>query len=627
MKKILVFFAIVSLFAGARLQAAPVSPERALRIAQQLLGGASTKAADGLRIVWDGEAAATKAAEPAFYVVARDGGGFVIIAGDDRAFPVLAISERNEFPVEGMPANVRWWMERMKADVRATKVASPEAQDLWMRLEGETKATTAAVTGEVTGKVEKLTPEWNQGNSDKTKFGQEVFNAKCPLDLDGETRSVTGCVATAMSELLTYQSGQAGVTMPSSATGTVGGYSVGSGFVRPDEYNLGVTYDWTNLRTLTNTTAIQTVVDASKESNPAATALLNNLAQLMLDMGAMMQASYSKDGTGAVTSNIPAKLVTHMDFNKGAYYDEAANYSARQWVNKLKSEIDRRPLIYNGRDPEHGGHAFIFDGYGTYEGATVFHVNFGWGGGANGYYYHTNLDTGGNGNYVQNCGAIFDLYPDPDSTYPVKLAWGSYSSYQGLQAESAIAAGEDFTIKFCIDNRGNSAYSGSVKFVLEDKAGTQKSVLAQIDGISIGAGPSTYTYYYGVGPFNIPTLVFGDRIVAYYTTVNASTWEAVPTLLNGSVVPEIPVLPRAFIATAASYSNGDWFELKLKNQDYLYAGTRWTFTPPAGAPVTVPQSDIEFQLNQAGTWKISAEVKATVDGATIETIVAYVTVN
>ena len=65
MKKILVFFAIVSLFAGARLQAAPVSPERALRIAQQLLGGgASTKAADGLRIVWDGEAAATKAAEP-----------------------------------------------------------------------------------------------------------------------------------------------------------------------------------------------------------------------------------------------------------------------------------------------------------------------------------------------------------------------------------------------------------------------------------------------------------------------------------------------------------------------------------------------------------------------------------
>ena len=68
-------------------------------------------------------------------------------------------------------------------------------------------------------------------------------------------------------------------------------------------------------------------------------------------------------------------------------------------------------------------------------------------------------------------------------------------------------------------------------------------------------------------------------------------------------------------------------ELKLKNQDYLYAGTRWTFTQPAGAPVTVPQSDIEFQLNQAGTWKISAEVKATVDGATIETIVAYVTVN
>ena len=614
MKKILIFLAIAVLSAGVRMQAAPVSPERALRVAQQLLP--ATRAAGDLRIVWDGETAATKAAEPAFYVVAGDR-GFVIVAGDDNVPPVLALSRDDRFEVEGMPANVRWWMEEMKAYVRAARNPEPQAREQWLALEG-TKAT-AAVDG-VTDTFERLTPKWNQGNSDVTLFGRSVFNSLCPLD--GTERSVTGCVATAMAEVLTYQSGQPGVSMPASATGTVGGYSVKSGYFRPDAYALGVTYDWTNLRTLTDRAAIKDVVDANSVDGNA---LLENLAQLMLDMGAMVEAIYSSEGTGANTGDIPAALALHMGFNKAASYEAASDYSARQWSDRLKAEIDQRPLIYNGRDPEKGGHAFVFDGYGMLGTERVFHVNFGWGGSCNGYYRLTNLDTGGGGNYVNQCGAIFGLYPAPDSTYPVRLAWGSYNGYDGFQADHRFAAGENFNLSFCIENRGNAAYSGSVKFVLEDKNGTQKSVLAQLDDISITAG--SMTYYYGIGPFNIAAPVFGDRIVCYATTTDASTWEAVPTALHGSVVPEVPVMPRAFIATAASYNRGDWFTLRLMNQDYLYAGTQWTFTAPSGASETVPQSDIEYQLGESGTWKVSAEVKSTVGGDTVETIVAFITVN
>ena len=87
-------FLLVLLIFGGSLSAAPVSSSRALDIAIKIFAAQpATKAVGGsLRIVWDGEDVATKAAvQPAFYVVARDGGGFVIVAGDDNVRPILAM--------------------------------------------------------------------------------------------------------------------------------------------------------------------------------------------------------------------------------------------------------------------------------------------------------------------------------------------------------------------------------------------------------------------------------------------------------------------------------------------------------------------------------------------------------
>ena len=78
MKRILSI--LLFILCSMSLQAAPVSPGRALDVAKKIFAAQpATKAGGGaLRIVWDGEDVATKAAvQPAFYVVARDGGGFV----------------------------------------------------------------------------------------------------------------------------------------------------------------------------------------------------------------------------------------------------------------------------------------------------------------------------------------------------------------------------------------------------------------------------------------------------------------------------------------------------------------------------------------------------------------------
>lgn len=628
MKRFFTILSAIILLSGLQAQAAPVTSDRALEIAKLIFGAQpATKAAYGaIKVVWDGEPVATKAAvQPAFYVIAREGGGFVIIAGDDNVRPVLAISENGRFSTEGMPDNVKWWMERMKKYVRSASSQSAEVRDLWNKYTA-TKAA-ATISGEVTGKVEHLTPEWDQGNNDNYSwtFGRNVFNAKCPLQ-NGQL-TITGCVATALAEVLTTISGLPGVTMPASASGTVGGYETSGGFVAPAAYELGTVYNWAGLRSLTNFQAIR--------DNLSNTALLDNLGQLMADCGALVQAWYSTGATSAATSNAPYAFAEHFSFNKGAYYASEGSYTQRKWIEMLKEQLDSRPIVYDGQDVGgQGGHAFVFDGYGQYEGTDVFHVNFGWGGGCNGYYYHTNLDSGDNGNYSASCGALFDFYPDVEgtSTYRKEISLVSFlyngELHCGLVRDRPIRQGEQFLLSFgAVSNRGSMAYTGTLKLVLEDKYGTLKQnlLLLDVDGMSVGG---LYWWNYWATINCAPA--FGDRIKMYYSTNDSgeAVYEPVTFSADGSVIGELPLMPAAVIDIGnGGYQVGDYFQFHLLNCDYIYPGTIWKITTPSGTVVTRPQSQVEFQLTEPGPYKIVAETRSAEGSAIIETLVAKIRVS
>ena len=630
MKKILVILSLLAFFGGLSLQAAPVSRDRALDIAKKVFAAQpATKAVGDVKLIWDGEDVATKAAvNPAFYVFTRDGGGFVIIAGDDNVTPVLALSDHNEFKVEGMPENVKWWMDYMKAYVR-TSVQTPEVMQQWASFIG-TKS--GPITGTVTDKVEKITPEWDQGNNDDIYFNQNVFNAKCPMI--GSDYCVTGCVAAALGEVITYQSGQTGVSMPSKGTGTVGGYTLSSayvaaGYVAPAAYALGTVYDWPNLRTL------MTINDVLNAKNAGKNELLDNLAQLLADLGAMVEASYNIDDTGAVTSNAIPGLGEHLGFNKAAYSADAADYTPSRWIAKLKAELDQRPLVFSGRTSGNAGHAFVLDGYGKYDGNDVFHVNFGWGGMNNGYYLITNLDAGSGHNYSYNTSAIFDFYPKEGSDYTYALQYHTYSTLTGLSFIDAFSTSNWFRISLSLCNSGNTAYDGLFQAKLVDRTGTPKAdfeirkdaVLGWTDEFSMGTGSIGYTQLYLRLSSN-PGIAFGDRIVIYCSTTSSKTdFQPIQRCTDGTVINELSLVPTAFIRTAASYNKNDWFVFELINNDYLYAGTVWTITDPDGTQVVKQQSDKEFQFTKKGQYKIEAATATTVSGAVIEKIVTYITVN
>ena len=636
MKRSLLILLAALLSSGLLLQAEPVSENRAREVATKVLAAQpATKAYSGaVKLIWDGENAATKAAgNPAFYVFGSDRGGFVIIAGDDNVEPVLAISETNQFKVEGMPENMKWWMEMMKDYVRSASTPTPEARKQWARF-ADTKVDPVGDNDvRLTGKVGHKTPEWNQGKSDNDLFGQQVFNAKCPLD-DASNRYYTGCVATALGELLTAMSGLYPTKIvPYPTAPNAPGYKVPEGKKAAAEegsyYSFSSTpYLWEQLRTLTDTDAINAAIAAGK------TALLEDLARLLADLGAMIQAKYAASGTGADSEFAATMMARYMGFHKGARFEYAEDYSIRQWKEMLKAELSRHPVFFSGRK-ESSGHAFVLDGYAWFDGTEeMFYVNFGWSGQGNGYYLVNQF-----GNYTQACSAPFEFYPDPSSSYPkiIKMIFGdSTNPRDGLSYTSgAPSANGDAVLlnNFYIENRGQETYSGPVRLVAVDKTGVVKQELKEFhfnEGLQPGEHVGLYVSDTDDLRINYD-FAFGDKIILQYLP-DGTNWEKVSSLWSSSyLVDELPLMPAAFIMTESAYHVGDYFQFKLINNDIKYRATQWYFTGPDGVKSSPqPQKQFEYQLTSPGRYKVEAAIipLLPVEGGTVvETITTYITVS
>jgi Peptidase C10 family. len=623
MKKILVVISLLAFFGSISVQAAPVSRERALDIAKKVLAAQpATKAIGDVKLIWDGEDVATKGAQPAIYVFGRERGGFVIVAGDDNVSPVLAISDHNEFNVEGMPENVKWWMERMKAYVRAATTQAPEVREQWLKYTG-TKSGPFPDDEVTVIKDDYLTPEWGQGvvyHKDQSDQRQ-IFNSKCPKDGEGRY-TITGCVATSIGEVMTTLSGIYPTLMPTHGEGTIESYSVSTGFISAvTPYTLGTVYDWANLRTLTNK---QAIISALVDGNGA---YIDNMDQLLADLGAVMRAYYSYNNTSAYTMRIPEYIATYFPgFNKAAYYAYASDYTAHQWREKLKGQLARRPIIYNGRTEDNQyGHAFVFDGYGTVSGNDVFHVNFGWNGNCNGYYYETNLDADGTPeyNYSWKCGAVFDFYPEPSSSFTKLETYADGTKpdvFPGVRAELDSESGK-YYIYYSIINKGSKNYSGQIKFAVKKKSdGSINDIAGSVQDFTVSSSQGSGA---SIGLYQITGISFGDQVICLYK--DGTEWKQLPGPAV-STINEWPLIPSAFIKKKAAYHQYDWFDFELMNNDYIYKGTTWTITEPDGTQVVKPQSDCEFQLTKTGQYKIQAATAMKVGGDVIEKIVTYINV-
>ncbi len=195
------------------------------------------------------------------------------------------------------------------------------------------------------------------------------YNDRCPVI--NNARAITGCVATAMSELMAFWQ------YPSVGTGTAT-YTGSNG---AQTFNFADhPFDWDNILP-TYTAGHYTSAQAGA------------IAELMLAAGASVNMNYNSNGSGANSERVLPALRDVFGYSPSMEFlhDASDDIIATVWVACLKKEFNEgRPVYYSGAT-QTSGHAFVIDGYKTSNGNVLFHVNWGWNGSYNGWYLITSL--------------------------------------------------------------------------------------------------------------------------------------------------------------------------------------------------------------------------------------------
>ena len=339
MKRTLLLLLCVAV--GFTVNAKEITRQQALQKAQQFMKGKQFTA------VTNRSQGQNQTQEPQGYYVfnAEHNGGFVIVAGDDRMPAVLGYSLEGRYVADSIPCNMRAWLDMYAAQV-AYLQSHPEA-------EAEPADT---VQGEAVSPMLDCT--WGQG---------EPYNSQCPKYHSQYT--VTGCVATAIAQILYYH------RWPKQTSDVIPGYKTSTYKISvPDTPVTRI--DWENM------------LPDYRNSDYTATQA-NAVATLMKLCGVAMMMDYGPNSSSSSLSM--DKLCQYFDYDEQceSFDRYGSGMSQTEWNQMVYDELALgRPVYYSGTTSSYSGHAFVIDGY---EGNNYFHVNWGWGGSGNGAYLLSNL--------------------------------------------------------------------------------------------------------------------------------------------------------------------------------------------------------------------------------------------
>ena len=385
------FLLSLSILSAGVCLAAPLTPEEALsRLYDESPSGQKTR---GALTVSPSLVLSTKIGEPALYVFNnQDAKGFMVVSADDAITPLLGYSDEGEATDDISPA-MRDWLEQYAQQIEYARNNSLVAQ---MPEKGVTLPNWSPIQPLVK-------TQWNQ---------TKPYNTYCPKS--GNNLTPTGCVATAMSQVMKYwnypEKGQGSITYTSSSLGINLSMNFGN-----------TTFEWNQM--LDSYTGNYT------------TAQGNAVAKLMQAAGYAVKMNYAPSASGAVSGVIPNALVQYFNYDKGITFKRREQYTYTDWAAMIYDNLSKiGPVIYDGQG-EGGGHSFVCDGY---NGNGYFHFNWGWGGSGDGYYVldalnPSSLGTGGGTggfNFIQD--VIFGIQPPTGQPVEEQHQMVLYGSAQGV---------------------------------------------------------------------------------------------------------------------------------------------------------------------------------------------------
>lgn len=499
------FFFLWFLFFSGIVLAGNVSEDQARQIAVSFWQSAPVTRGGipSLQMVFHSEDLVTRSSvqSPAYYVFDNTGGpGFVIVAGDDVAMPVLGYSFEHEFSKDNLPANLKAWLEYMRDEVNEARRSGAKAESVVTRAWSQVEVGTPV--------VELETAKWNQ---------TDPYNMLCPKV--NMQFAYTGCTITALAIVMRYHQ------WPEKGVGTLPGYQTDTYRVTVPDLPLGHTYDWKNM-------LLEYPYFGYSQAEATA------VATLMRDCGVMLQADFGpvgSSGTAASTFYIPSGLTTYMGYDKRVRTISRNGYTTSEWNSLMQGELEsNRPVIYSGFN-DNAGHAFVLDGYTD---QNYYRVNWGWGGYCDGYFLLTVLDPegqgagGSEGGYNMYQDAVIGIQKDDGGAYLEELRYGERFSEQevcGLSVDEPVVSGKPFELYVGnLKNTGSGTFTGELLFAVVDKEG---NIVEELYVVSLSDLLSSYYYYPYVGTVTINTPVLpGYRIRAYYRSANTPEW----TLIKGN---------------------------------------------------------------------------------------------
>lgn len=395
MKKIALLFASLMTISGC--YGALLTSEDALQ--RVLTSGEMPRAAKGvdssMKLIMTGQG---ETGIPAYYIFSSKG-STLFVSADDIAVPLLGYTDSGNFDKNAMPPQLKWWLEEYAREIEWARENAPVKLSLEVQ---EKKSKPRTKYGEAIAPL--LSTTWSQ---------TEPYNKYCP-SVNGE-KTVTGCVATSMAQVMKYHEW-------------------------PQDEIKSISYTW-NGRRLTSrplTPDWENMLDAYYYDYTDEEA--DAVARLMQVAGYSVEMNYNTaiaGGSGAYSQNIRNALVNRFDYDKGAVYLLRQFYHTDEWAQMIYDNLKEiGPVIYDGQGSL-GGHSFVCDGY---DGNGMFHINWGWSGMSDGYFILSALNPdalgtgGGAGGFNYNQDIILNIRrPQEDSVAPLPYLACSSNMYMEVE--------------------------------------------------------------------------------------------------------------------------------------------------------------------------------------------------
>ena len=312
------------------------------------------------------------------YVFNKDGGGYVIVSGDDRTADILAFSDKGHIDANHLPINMKSWLQGYVDQIERIPASA-------------TPRRVATRTGDTKEYLEtKLKTTWGQDYPYNLHTPELSFSW---ADRDTTIHAATGCVATAMAMILHY------FKYPDRIRVFIPSYE-GTCDIPMGNKETGEADTIKNVKWITEDIFAETpirwayIVDnydiLNKETKKPNNQYHNTddereaVSRLMQYCGAAVEMEYGIDSS-STTEQLLFAMKNVMGY-QDAYVLISFEYDYQGWVDAVYYEMSKvGPVMFRGTTPSGGGHRFILDGYLSADDNDYFYVNWGWDGENNGY--------------------------------------------------------------------------------------------------------------------------------------------------------------------------------------------------------------------------------------------------